>query len=112
MWDIMLDPEGLRSDLDRAIELERNAWRGDPEAEAKHWLEKLSQANEERRTFLRLAAKERITDEELDDELACLEATRKTAARELGILRGQKERVEQMERDRTRCSSTTWPWRR
>jgi hypothetical protein len=96
----MLNPEELRSDLNRAIDLERNALRGDPKAEAKHWLEKLSQADEERRGFLRLAAKGRITDDELDDELALLEDTRKTAERELEALRGQKERLEQMERDR------------
>jgi hypothetical protein len=49
---------------------------------------------------LRLAAKGRITDEELDEELAPLEATRQTAGRELAALRQHAERVEQMERDR------------
>src|SRR5512132_3030009 len=66
---ILLDPAELRSGLDRAIELEREGRYGDPEAEAKHWLEKLSEIDEERRGFLRLAAKDRITDEELDEEL-------------------------------------------
>jgi len=37
---ILLDPAELRSDLDRAIELEKEGRCGDPEAEAKHWLEK------------------------------------------------------------------------
>jgi len=97
---IMLNPEELRSDLDRAIELEREGRRGDPEAEAKHWLEKLSEADEERRGFLRLAAKGRITDKELDEELAALKETRRTAERELESLWRHKERVEQMERDR------------
>jgi site-specific DNA recombinase len=104
VWDfvrsIMLDPEELRSDLDRAIELEREGRRGDPEAETAHWLEKLSEADEERRGFLRLAAKGRITDEELDEELATLEETRRTAKRALEALRAQSERVEQMERNR------------
>jgi len=49
---------------------------------------------------LRLAAKGRITDEELDEELAALEEARRTAERELESLRRHKERVEQMERDR------------
>src|SRR5215212_6940556 len=97
---ILLDPAELRSDLDRAIELERKGRYGDPEAEAKHWLEKLSEIDEERRGFLRLAAKGRITDEELDEELAALEEMRLTAERELEALRGYKERLEQMERDR------------
>src|SRR5215218_8873033 len=44
---ILLDPAELRSDLDRAIELEREGRYGDPEAEAKHWLEKLSEIDEE-----------------------------------------------------------------
>ena len=49
---------------------------------------------------MRLAAKGRITDEELDEELAALEEARRTAERELESLRRHKERVEQMERDR------------
>ena len=49
---------------------------------------------------MRLAAKGRITDEELDQELAALEEARRTAERELESLRRHKERVEQMERDR------------
>jgi hypothetical protein len=67
--------------------LEREGRRGDPEAEHKHWLEKLSEVGEERRGFLRLAAKNRITDEELDEELAALEETRRLAERELATLR-------------------------
>jgi site-specific DNA recombinase len=97
---IMLNPEELRSDLDRAIDLEREGRRGDPEVEAAHWLEKLSEADADRRGFLRLAAKGRITDDELDEELAALEETRRTAERELESLRQHEERVEQMERDR------------
>ena len=97
---ILLDPAELRSDLDRAIELEREGRYGDPEAEAKHWLEKLSEIDEERRGFLRLAAKGRITDEELDEELAALEETRRTAERDLKELRQHKELVKQMEQDR------------
>ncbi|HET9966227.1 MAG TPA: recombinase family protein [Rubrobacter sp.] len=97
---ILLDPAELRSDLDQAIELEREGRYGDPEAEAKHWLEKLSEIDEERRGFLRLAAKGRIRDEELDEELAALEETRQTAEWELKDLRRHKERVEQMEQDR------------
>jgi hypothetical protein len=104
VWDfvrgILLDPAELRSDLDRAIELEREGRYGDPEAEAKHWLEKLSEIDEEWRGFLRLAAKGRITDQELDEELAALEETRRTAERELKDLRRHVQRVEQMEQDR------------
>jgi hypothetical protein len=93
---ILLDPAELRSDLDRAIELKKEGRYGDPEAEAKHWLEKLSEIDEEWRGFLRLAAKGRITDE----ELAALEETRRTAERDLKDLRQHKELVGQMEQDR------------
>jgi site-specific DNA recombinase len=104
VWDfvraVLLNPAELCSDLDRAIELERDTRRGDPEAEAKHWLDKLLEADEERRGFLRLAAKGRITEEELDEELAHLDNSREAAKRELQSLRWHKERLEQMERDR------------
>lgn len=95
-----MDPAELCCDLDRAIELERVGRRGDPEAEAKHWLDKLAEAEEERRGFLRLAARGRMTDEELDEELAQLDETRKAAHNELETLRAHRARVEEMERDR------------
>ena len=91
-----MNPAELRSDLDRAIELEKEGRHGDSEAEAKHWLEKLLEIDEERRGFLRLAAKGCTTDE----ELAALEETRRTAERDLKDLRQHKELVEQMEQDR------------
>jgi hypothetical protein len=68
--------------------------------EIRRWLEKLSEADEERRGFLRLASKGRITDVELDEELARLEEISGAAKRELESLRRHSERVEQMERDR------------
>ena len=67
--------------------------------EIRRWLEKLSEADEERRGFLRLASKGRITDVELDEKLARLEEISGAAKRELESLR-HSERVEQMERDR------------
>ncbi len=41
-----------------------------------------------------------MTDEELDEALSELDETRKPAERELEALRGRRERMEQMERDR------------
>ena len=99
----LTDPDQLRADLDRMIELERSAVRGDPEREAKDWLDKLSEVDQERRGWLRLAAKggpTAPTDEELDKELAALEETRQTAKHELTALRDRKERIEELERDR------------
>lgn len=100
MRGALLDPAELYSDLDRAIELERDGRRGDPQAEAKHWLDKLTEAEEERRGFLRLAARGSMTDAELDEELAQLDDARRVAEQELEALRQHNERVEEMERDR------------
>ena len=63
-------------------------------------MEKLAEIDDERRGFLLFAAKDRIADQELDEELAALEETRRTAERELKDLRRHKERVDQMEQDR------------
>jgi hypothetical protein len=81
------------------IEQERR-YAGDPDQEATSWLEKLSEVEQERRGYLRFAAKGHMTDEELDEELAELEETRMTAEEELALIRGQKENLEELERDR------------
>jgi hypothetical protein len=47
-----------------------------------------------------LAAKGHLTDEDLERELAELEETRATAEEELRIVRGRKEALEELERDR------------
>ena len=49
--DIMTNPEQLRADLERMIQLKKQDKRGDPDCEAKHWLEKLSGVEQERRGF-------------------------------------------------------------
>jgi hypothetical protein len=51
------------------IELEREGVRGDPECEAKAWLDKLPETDRERRGYQRLAAKGLVSDEELDEAL-------------------------------------------
>jgi site-specific DNA recombinase len=97
---LLKDPERLRAGLETLIEQERAAMRGDPDREARAWLEKLSEVDQERRGFLRLAAKGHITDDELAEELAALDETRATAERELRAIQGQREIIEQLERDR------------
>jgi hypothetical protein len=74
--------------------------RGDPDQEAASWLEKLSEVEQERRGYLRFAAKGHMTDEELDEALAELEEIRMMAEDELAIIRGRKEILEELERDR------------
>jgi DNA repair exonuclease SbcCD ATPase subunit len=82
------------------IEQERAGMRGDPDQEAASWLERLSEAEQERRGYLRFAAKGHMTDEELDEALAELEETRTTAEEELAAIRGRKEILQELERDR------------
>jgi hypothetical protein len=85
---------------DLEIELERQATCGDPHREAKIWLDKLAEAQSERRGYLRLAVKERMSDAELDAALAELEEVRKTAESELAAIENRREMIEQLERDK------------
>jgi hypothetical protein len=63
-------------------------------------LEKLAEVEQERRGYLRLAAKDRMTDAELDGALGELEETREAAEREIAALRGRKEALGALARDR------------
>ncbi len=74
--------------------------RGDPKHEVNAWLEKLAEVEAERRGYQRLAAKGHMTDEELDEALSELEETRKTAERELEVLRTNEEYVRELEAGR------------
>ena len=94
---LLKEPERLRAGLERLIEQERAAMRGDPEQEAKAWLEKPSEIDQERRGYLCLAAKGRITDEELDEALTELEETREAAERELEALRTRRKTLGELE---------------
>ena len=96
----MRDPEQLRENFEKMIELERRAMRGDPDREAEIWLDKLAEADSERRGYLRLAAKEHMSDAELDAALAELEEVRKTAEGELAAIENRREIIEQLERDK------------
>jgi hypothetical protein len=97
---LLKDPGRLKAGLDEMIEQERAGLRGDPDQEAKTWLEKLSEVDQERRGYLRLAAKGVLADEELDEALAELEETRETAERELRAISARWETLEKLERDK------------
>ena len=95
------DPEQLRADLEQMIELERDAAAlGDPKWEEKVWLDKLAEADRKRCAYQDQQAEALITIEELRTKLAVLEETRKTAQRELEALRGRKQHIEELERDK------------
>ena len=104
MWEyvsgVMKDPEQLRDDLDRMIELQRQGRRGDPTKDAKLWADKLAETETKRARYQEMAAENLITFEELRARLAELEETRKTAERELATLRAHEEYVLSLERDR------------
>jgi hypothetical protein len=97
---LLHEPERLRAGMDTVIEMRRSALRGDPEREAKAWLDKLAEVDQERRGYLRLAAKGRITDAELDDAFAELEEIRQTAEQELAAIGGRRDEIEELEHAR------------
>jgi chromosome segregation ATPase len=84
----------------RSYQAKRQSLRGDPDREAKAWLEKLSEVNDKRAAFQDMAAEGLITFDELRAKLAALEETREVAERELAALKGQQENLQQMERDK------------
>jgi hypothetical protein len=104
VWDyiseVMKNPEELRADLDRMIELERKGTRGDPGKEAKLWAEKLAEVDRKRARYQEAFAADAVTLPELKAYLSQLEETRKTAEYELDALRGREEYVQQLEADR------------
>src|SRR5918995_4349641 len=60
VWDtisgLLRDPEQLRADLDKMIELERDSLRGDPDREQKVWLDKLAEVDRKRARYQEMAA--------------------------------------------------------
>jgi site-specific DNA recombinase len=104
MWEfvsrVLKDPDRILAGMDVLIEQKRAELRGDPERETKAWLERLAEVDQERRGYLKLAAKGRMSEEELDEALADLEETRRTAERELEAIGGRREEIEELERNR------------
>jgi Recombinase zinc beta ribbon domain len=97
---VMKDPDALRADLDRMIELETKGPQGDPGKEAKLWAEKLTEADRKRGRYQEAFAADALTLPELKSYLAQLDETRKTAEHELAALRGREEHVRRLEADR------------
>jgi site-specific DNA recombinase len=90
---ILSDPELLRADLDRMIEVKRSTRRGDSRREMDLWLEKLAEADHKRIRFQHAYAEDAITLEDLKDRLAELEEMRSLAHRELEALRHYEEEI-------------------
>src|SRR5215211_204479 len=97
--DYLKNPERLRTGLERMVEEKRKGLRGDPEREARAWLDKLAEADRMRAGYQELAAKGLMTFEELGARLEELEGTRQMAQRELGVLEGKRDELRELERD-------------
>jgi site-specific DNA recombinase len=97
---LLKDPDRLRVGLDEMIEAERAGMRGDPEAEAIAWLDRLAELDAKRSRFQDMAAEDHITLEELGAKLRELGEQRTTAERELDALRLRRVRLEDLERDK------------
>jgi chromosome segregation ATPase len=103
VWDVVSglleDPEQLRADLDRMIELEQRSMRGDPDREQESWLDKLTELDRKRARYQEMAADDLITFDELRVRLTELDETRGIAERELKTLQAHKVRVAELEMD-------------
>lgn len=97
---LMSDPDQLRHDLERMIELERGAVRGDPRRETKVWLEQLAETDRKRSGFQDMAAEGLITLDELRAKLAALEEVREAAKTELEILDRRRKKLDELEQDK------------
>src|SRR5215203_5319156 len=97
---VIKNPEELRTDLDRMIELQRRGTRGDPSKDAKLWAEKLVEVDRKRAKYQEAFAADAMTLTELKAYLAQLDETRKTAEHELEVIRGHEEYVRTLEADR------------
>ena len=97
--NLLKSPDLLRAGLEKLIEDERKAARGNPTREAEMWAKKLSEAERKRSAYQDQQAEGLITLDELRTKLAALEETRATAHRELTILKESREQIENLERD-------------
>jgi site-specific DNA recombinase len=94
------EPERLRADLDRKIELEKSGTRGEPEREMRLWAEKLAEADAKRVRFQHAYAEGIIGLDDLKARLSELDDARTTAEQEIAILEGRLEHVRSLEEDR------------
>ena len=97
--NLLKSPDLLRAGLERLIEDERKAARGNSAREAEVWARKLSEVERKRSAYQDQQAEGLITLDELRTKLGALEETRTTARRELAALKESRERIEDLERD-------------
>src|SRR5829696_914008 len=96
---LLQDPSKVRAGLEALIARERKGTRGDADREAKAWLDRLAEADKQRRGFQEQAAMGLMTLDELENRLKEIDETRETARAELAILEEGRQRLEELERD-------------
>ena len=97
--NLLKSPNLLRAGLERLIEEERSATRGNSNREAEVWAKKLAEVDRKRSAYQDQQAEGLITLDELRSKLAALGETRGMARRELAILKEHRERIEHLEQD-------------
>jgi len=98
--DLLVDPERIRSGMERLIEQERATHVGDSEREAEAWARKIAEWHRRRCAYQDQQAAGLMTLEELGARLKELESARTSAERELVALKDRRRRVEELEEDR------------
>jgi site-specific DNA recombinase len=110
VWDLVLsllrDPDRLRAAMDRLIDAERLTHQGDPEREARAWMNKIAEADRTRSRFQDMAAEGLISFDELRGKLASLEEAGGAARRELDALSERRARLAELEGDRAELLAT------
>jgi site-specific DNA recombinase len=96
---LLQNPEQLRLGLERLIEGEKSTMPGDPEREAKAWLQSIEESDRQRARAQELAIEGLLSHEELRGKLYEIEERRQAAQKELAALTKRKERVEELKRD-------------
>ena len=94
---LLEDPEQLRGDLERMIELEREGTWENPQQDKKVWLNKLAEVGLQRSRAQDLAVQGLLDYDELRTKLANLEEIRKAAERELAALEDHRQRLAKLE---------------
>ena len=103
VWEVvsglLKGPDRLQAGLEKLIEEERAALRGNPDRESGTWAKKLAEVDRKRSAYQDQQAEGLITLEELRKKLSDLEETRAVAQGELEALRSRQEHIEQLESD-------------
>jgi site-specific DNA recombinase len=104
VWDfvsgLLKEPARISAGMERLIEQERNGRNGNPEREAKGWVERVAECDRLRRNYQDQQAAGLMTLEELRERIGELEEARRLALAELEALTQHEERVKGLERDR------------